>query len=150
MKKILAVISLVLVLAISLTACGGKKDYKESAKEFKLERLEIDLTESFEKSRESKANEDGYTVGDFVTFTSKTFTSVTVQVEARNTGASVLASQSLDNLKKDKDAMKHITVTVTEFDDNGIKNEILSDKTENELTYYYYSYTVKDGNEEYT
>ena len=141
MKKIIAIISLVLVLALSLTACGGKKDYKENSKEFKFDRLEIDLTESFSESRRVKANEDGVTVGDLVTYTSKTLTTVTIQRE-QSQAAFILAANSLKALK----ATKFEKTNLTYVDEDASKTE----KTESGLEYYYYIYTIKDGSGEYT
>ena len=141
MKKIISVISLVLVLALSFTACGGKKDYKENSKEFKFDRLEIDLTESFSEARRVKANEDSVTIGDLVTYTSKTFTSVTIQREQAQ-AAFILAADSLKALK----ATKFEKTSLTYVDEDASKTE----KTESGLDYYYYIYTVKESGTEYT
>ena len=71
MKRIIAVLSLVLVLALSLTACSGKKDHKASAKVYNYENiLSITLTDSFDSGRNIKNG---------VTYTSNSGTGVTIE-----------------------------------------------------------------------
>ena len=73
MKRIIAVLSLVLVLALSLTACSGKKDHKASAKVYtdKENILSITLTDSFDSSKREFTNG--------VTYTSNSGTGVTIE-----------------------------------------------------------------------
>ena len=73
MKRIIAVLSLVLVLALSLTACSGKKDHKASSKVYtdKDNILSITLTDSFDSSKREFTNG--------VTYTSNSGTGVTIE-----------------------------------------------------------------------
>ena len=144
MKRIIAVLSLVLVLALSLTACGGKKDYKAETKEFKFDKLTITLSESFEAGREVK-NDENELVS--ITYTSSTGTGVTID----KIGKTITAQNDLDALNeiyaseeaKNKNNVKG-SLTIHEHGDK--KDKILTDKNGME----YYVFTLKADGSEYT
>lgn len=92
MKRIIAVLSLVLVLALSLTACSGKKDHKASTKNFEYGNLSITLTESFVPGKTNPSrdvfatdengivkDENGHNVVIGITYTSASGTGVTIE-----------------------------------------------------------------------
>ncbi len=110
MKRIIAVLSLVLVLALSLTACSGKKDHKASAKVYtdKENILSITLTESFvpgknNPSRDVFATDEngivkddkGHNVVIGITYTSNSGTSVTIE----KISTVITAKNDMENLK---------------------------------------------------
>ena len=96
MKRIIAIISLVLMLAVSLTACGGKKDYKTNSKAYTFDKLTITLTESFDTNKR-EIKEGDAVIG--VTYTSASGTSVTID-KLENSIAPALAQKDLEKTKE--------------------------------------------------
>ena len=146
MKKIISIISLVLLLALSLTACGGKADYKENAKTYEFDKLKIELTESFDAGKR-EIKEGDSSLG--VTYTSKTYTTVTVMKEEANTAAFILANNDIAALKKSIPDMDHVTVTINKITSDGVESETADIETK-AGTATYYVYTVKESTGEYT
>ena len=147
MKRIIAIISLVLMLAVSLTACGGKKDYKNDAKVYTFENLKITLTESFDTSK--REIKEGDTVTG-VTYTSASGTSVTID-KLENSIHPDLAENDLEELE----ALTKLGAKIIEIDGEKIgtgktkgQNQA-DDATADDVYYSYFIFTVKNDGTEY-
>lgn len=142
MKRIIAIISLVLMLALCLTSCS-KKDYQADKKTFEYDNLKITLTDSFSEARKvDNGDKDKVNIGDLITYTSSTFTSVTVE-RLKNSIPSSLAAEGLEEIK----ALK-LDIEVHKLNDAGA--ETASGATADGTTYYYFVFTVDEDGAEYT
>ena len=154
MKKIIAIASLVLMFAVCLTSCGGKKDYEAGSKDFTFDCLTITLTESFDVQREIDANQDKTYIfhGDYITYTSASGTSVTIERLEPNGDVRELAESDLVKTKGLDLNCKILEINEGENDEKYFKTGKTVQKTENGpvFTYCYYVFTVYDKSGSYT
>ena len=147
MKRIIAIISLVLILAVSLTACGGKKDYKTSSKAYTFDKLTITLTESFDTNKR-EIKEGDAVIG--VTYTSASGTSVTID-KLENSIAPALAQKDLEKTKElTKLGVQIIKTGDAEISSGKTKGQNPADDvTSDDIDYSYYVFTIKNDGTEY-
>ena len=157
MKRIIAVLSLVLVLALSLTACSGKKDHKASAKNFEYGNLSITLTESFVPGKTNPSrdvfatnengivkDEKGHNVVIGITYTSTSGTSVTIE----KISTVITAENDMANLKAmypDEAAMKpnNVKGTLTIHTHGETNDKVVS--ATNGARYYVFTLNADGG-----